>query len=200
VVNRSLGDILRSLVTEHHSSWDQIFPQAEFAYNDSVNRSTGKSPFQILYGTQPRGVSELKELEQAETSSASAKQFAEAMQELQTEVKQRLQKSNQEYKCRADQRKRQLQFEVGDMVLAHLRKEMFLRGTYNKLKMKTIGPCRVLRKFGENTYELELQEGMGISPIFNISDLYPYNAEEADTGTKEPVIQWQKQFPFAQKP
>jgi hypothetical protein len=200
VVNRSLGDILRSLVTEHHSSWDQIFPQAEFAYNDSVNRSTGKSPFQILYGTQPRGVSKLKELEQAETSSASAKQFAEAMQELQTEVKQRLQKSNQEYKCRADQRKRQLQFEVGDMVLAHLRKEMFPRGTYNKLKMKKIGPCRVLRKFGENTYELELQEGMGISPIFNISDLYPYNAEEADTGTKEPVIQWQKQFPVAQKP
>jgi hypothetical protein len=153
-----------------------------------------------LYGTQPRGFSELKELEQAETSSASAKQFAEAMKELQTEVKQRLQKSNQEYKCRADQRKRQLQFEVGDMVLAHLRKEMFPRGTYNKLKMKKIGPCRVLRKFGENTYELELQEGMGISPIFNISDLYPYNAEEADTGTKEPVIQWQKQFPVAQKP
>jgi hypothetical protein len=200
VVNKSLVDILRSLVTEHHSSWDQIFPQAEFAYNDSVNRSTGKSPFQILYGTQPREVSELKELEQAKTSSASAKQFTEAMQELQTEVKQRLQKSNQEYKCRADQRKRQLQFEVGDMVLAHLRKEMFPRGTYNKLKMKKIGPCRVLRKFGENTYELELQEGMGISPIFNISDLYPYNAEEADTGTKEPVIQWQKQFPVAQKP
>jgi hypothetical protein len=200
VVNRSLGDILRSLVTEHHNSWDQIFPQAEFAYNDSVNRSTGKSPFQILYGTQPRGVSKLKELEQAKTSSMSAKQFAEAMQELQTEVKQRLQKSNQEYKCRADQRKRQLKFEVGDMVLAHLRKEMFPRGTYNKLKMKKIGPCRVLRKFGENTYELELQEGMGISPIFNISDLYPYNTEEADTGTKEPVIQWQKKFPVAQKP
>jgi hypothetical protein len=45
VVNRSLGDLLRSLVTEHHNSWDQILPQAEFAYNDSVNRSTGKSPF-----------------------------------------------------------------------------------------------------------------------------------------------------------
>jgi hypothetical protein len=42
VVNRSLGDLLRSLVTEHHSSWDNVLPQAEFAYNDSVNRSTGK--------------------------------------------------------------------------------------------------------------------------------------------------------------
>jgi hypothetical protein len=140
VVNRSLGDLLRSLVTEHHSSWDQILPQAEFAYNDSVNRSTGKSPFHILYGTQLRGVSELRESEQAETSSTRAEEFAEVMKELHAGVKQRLQKSNQEYKRRTDQRKRQLQLKVRDMVLAHLRKERFPRGTYNKLKMKKIGP------------------------------------------------------------
>jgi hypothetical protein len=45
VVNQSLGNLLRSLVTEHHSQWDQILSQAEFAYNDSPNRSTGKIPF-----------------------------------------------------------------------------------------------------------------------------------------------------------
>jgi hypothetical protein len=41
VVDRSLGDLLRSLVTKHHSQWDHILPQAEFTYNDSINRSTG---------------------------------------------------------------------------------------------------------------------------------------------------------------
>jgi hypothetical protein len=87
VVNRSLGDLLRSLVTEHHGSWDNIFPQADFAYNDSLNWSTGKSPFQIVYGTQPRGVSELRESEQTATSSASAEEFAEAMTELHSRVK-----------------------------------------------------------------------------------------------------------------
>jgi hypothetical protein len=86
------------------------------------------------------------------------------------------------------------------MVLAHLRKERFPRGTYNKLKMKKIGPCRILRKFGENAYELELPGNIGISPIFNISDLYPYKTDGADTGTDEPVVQWQKQLPIAQKP
>jgi hypothetical protein len=60
---------LRSLVTEHHSQWDQILTQEEFAYNDSPNRSTGRSPFQILYGMQPRGVSELRDLEQGEIRS-----------------------------------------------------------------------------------------------------------------------------------
>jgi hypothetical protein len=62
-VNISLGDLLRSLVMEHHSSWDNILPQVEFSYNDSVNRSTGKIPFQIVYGRQPRGVSKLRDSE-----------------------------------------------------------------------------------------------------------------------------------------
>jgi hypothetical protein len=156
VVNRSLGDLLRSLVTEHHSQWDNILPQAEFAYNDSINRSTGQSPFQIVYGMQPRGISELRDSEQIATRSASAEDFAEAMKELHSQVKERLQNSSQEYKRRADQHRRQLQFEVGDLILAHLRKERFPKGTYNKLKMKKIGPCKVLKKFGANAYEIEL--------------------------------------------
>jgi hypothetical protein len=108
VVNRSLGDLLRSLVTEHHSSWDSILPQAEFAYNNLVNRSTGKSPFQVVYGIQPRGVSDLMDLEQNATSSASAEEFVEAMKELHSRVKQRLLNSSQEYKRRVDQHRRQL--------------------------------------------------------------------------------------------
>jgi hypothetical protein len=61
VVNKILGDLLRSLVTEHHSQWDHILPQVEFSYNDSINRRTTLSPFQIVYGTQPRGFYELKD-------------------------------------------------------------------------------------------------------------------------------------------
>ena len=76
VVNRSLGDLLRSLVVEHHSQWDQILPQVEFAYNDSPNRSTGQSPFQIMYGMQPREVSELRYLERIEFRSAREEEFA----------------------------------------------------------------------------------------------------------------------------
>jgi hypothetical protein len=63
VVNRSLGDLLRSLVIEHHSQWNNVLPQAKFSYNDLVNRRTGWSPFQIVYGMQPRGIFELRDSE-----------------------------------------------------------------------------------------------------------------------------------------
>jgi hypothetical protein len=36
------------------------------------------------------------------------------------------------------------------------------------MKMKKIGPCKIIRKFEANTYEIELSDGAGISPIFNI--------------------------------
>lgn len=48
VVKRSLGNLLRSLVGENSWMWDRVLTQAEFTYNDSLNRSTCNSPFQIL--------------------------------------------------------------------------------------------------------------------------------------------------------
>ena len=57
---------------------------------------------------QPRGVSELKDLEQAEFRSASVEDFAEAMKEIHSRVKERLQNLSQDYKRRGDQHRREL--------------------------------------------------------------------------------------------
>jgi hypothetical protein len=64
-------------------------------YNNSLNRSIGQISFQIFYGTQPRGVSKLRDSEQDEIRSASAEYFVEAMKELYIQVKERLQNSSQ---------------------------------------------------------------------------------------------------------
>ena len=73
---------------------------------------------------------------------------------------------------------REVQFEVGDLVLEHLRNERLPKGEYNKLKLKMIGPCKILRKFSKNTYEIEILEGVGISPIFNVENIYKYKEGE----------------------
>ena len=55
VVNRSFGDLLRCLTSEHVKSWVQKLCQAEFTHNHVVNWSTGFSPFQVVYSIVPRG-------------------------------------------------------------------------------------------------------------------------------------------------
>jgi hypothetical protein len=46
--------------------------------------------------------------------------------------------------------------------------------------MKKIGPCKILRKFEANAYEIELPDDVDISPTFNISDLYPYRKDDIE--------------------
>lgn len=75
---------------------------------------------------------------------------------MQEKVTRRLQETNNNYKQKSNERRVQLDFEVGDLVMAHVRKERFPRGTYNKLKLKKIGPFRILRKFSSNAFELEI--------------------------------------------
>ena len=64
-------EFMRSLFTEHHNQWDQILPKGEFVYNDSPNKSNGKSPFQIMYGIHPRGILELRDLKHDEFRSVA---------------------------------------------------------------------------------------------------------------------------------
>jgi hypothetical protein len=81
VVNQSLGNLLRSLSGENPSQWDSFLAQVEFAYNDLVNRSTGKSPFQIVYGRSPKGVVDLVDLlDLGDKRSVDANDFADIMQ------------------------------------------------------------------------------------------------------------------------
>ena len=46
--------MLRYLVGESLENWNLLLSHVEFAYNNSVNRSTSKSPIEIIHGYKPR--------------------------------------------------------------------------------------------------------------------------------------------------
>ena len=89
VVNRSLGDMLKCLVRVKQGVWDLILSIAEFAYNNSVNRSTGKSPFQIVNGYSPRTLIDLVPLLPHMCVSELVENFAKHIHDLHAEIRQR---------------------------------------------------------------------------------------------------------------
>ena len=82
-------------------------------------------------------------------------------------------------------------------MLAHLRKERFPKGEYNKLNLKKIGPCKILRNFSANAYELEIPYDMRISHIFIVVELYPYkgNVVEALEDIQDHTTKRRQQIP-----
>jgi hypothetical protein len=180
VVNRSLGNLLRCLVTDHHTTWDLLLPQAEFAYNNSVNRSTGLSPFEIVTGRRPKVPIDLTPLALPARISESAVDFAQHIQSIHAEVRRRLVVSAAKYKEQVDLHRRHVVFEVGDLVLVRLRPERFPRGAIHKLHHRRAGPFKILHRLGSNAYHLELPTDLSISPIFNVEDLTTYTGHSEE--------------------
>lgn len=144
-----------------------------------MSRSIRKTPFEVVTGMHPRGISELRDISSDDRRSSKAEDFADHMATLYIQVKQHLEDVNNKYKEKADEKRRHKEFEVGNEVLLYLRKERFPVGTYNKLQMKKFGPCKILRKFSSrNAYEVELPDSLSISSVFNIVDLHQHHEPE----------------------
>ena len=187
VVNKSIGNMLRCLVGEKIGTWDLALPQAEFAYNSSVNRSTGLSPFEIVYGRHPLFPADIS-FRAIEKESEEANVFMRDRAEFFKQVHEKLQESNANYEKLKNQKRRAKTFEEGELVWVYVSKERYPTGQYNKLKPRKIGPCKILKKINDNAYEVELPEGWKISNSFNVSDLYEYrgsNGEEANEEDEE---------------
>jgi len=187
VVNRSLGNLLRCLVTDHTASWDLLLSQAEFAYNNSVNCSTRRSPFEVVIGLQPLTPVDLVPLPLPPRVSEGAEDFLRHIHEIHEEVRKKIALSNESYKTRVDAHRRVVEFQPGDLVLINLRPERFSKGSLHKLHLRRAGPFKVLKRLGDNAYLIDLPSNLTFSPIFNIADLTPFH-RSVDDATPTPTV------------
>nr|GFB38323.1 putative reverse transcriptase domain-containing protein [Tanacetum cinerariifolium] len=156
VVNRSLSNMLWCLVGDHVKAWYQKLCQAEFAHNHVVSRSIGFSPFQVVYSAQPRGPLDLISLLICGSVSKKVQDFVKGLHEVHKAVRDNLVHANSKYKQGADQKRRHVDFEVGDFVWAILTKDRFPVGEYNKLSTRKIGPLEIVKKINSTAYRLKL--------------------------------------------
>ncbi|GLT84058.1 hypothetical protein SLE2022_023100 [Rubroshorea leprosula] len=162
-MNRTLGNMIRGIYGDRPRQWDFALAQAKFAYNNAVQSATGRSPFSIVCQKVPNHAVDLVKLPRVRGISIAAANLAEQIQEVQAEVKAKLEATNSRYKQAANVHRKDKAFAVWNMVMVFLRKERYPAGTYNKLLPRKYGPYKILKKINNNAYVVDLPASMGIS-------------------------------------
>jgi hypothetical protein len=73
--------------------------------------------------------------------------------------------------------------------LVTLEKKCFPNLRKSKLIFRANGPFKIFEKINDNAYKFELPPEFGVSPTFNISDLWPYLGEEDVVPSRMTLIQ-----------
>ncbi|XP_071737894.1 uncharacterized protein [Rutidosis leptorrhynchoides] len=133
-----------------------------------------KSPFEIFYGANPLTPIDLIPFAIEPKVSVDAVAKAKEMKKMYEQLRAKIVKTNQQYKAKANQYRKQPTFVPGDLVWIHLRKERFPAKRKNKLMPRAEGPFKVLEKVGDNAYKVELPRDTAVESTFNVGDLMPY--------------------------
>jgi hypothetical protein len=171
-LNRTLEAMLRCYVQKDPKSWSEYLSHLEFAYNDSVQASTRCTPFALNYQYHPKAPIDLLTIlrPKSRVSELELKKQAER-------VKKNISTAINRQKENYDTRRSDGSFEVGDQVLLST-KQLRFQNESRKLLPLFIGPFKVLNKFSDSVYRLDLPNTMRIHPVFNISRLVKFRSDE----------------------
>ncbi len=171
-VNQEIEKYLRIFVNYRQDNWTDWLPLAEFAHNNWVHSTTGKSPFMILYGCNPRLIPDASNY--YSISNPAAEEFMTMMSDIHQETRNALQKAVTNMKRQYDKRKTSSHdYQVGDKVWLDST-NLHLPRPKKKLNDKRIGPFVIIDKAGAAAYKLKLPPHWKIHPCFNEKLLTPY--------------------------
>ncbi|PIL28861.1 hypothetical protein GSI_08907 [Ganoderma sinense ZZ0214-1] len=189
--NKTVTQALRYHVNRAQRGWVRALPRVRFAIMNTVNASTGFSPFQLHLGRSPRLIPPV--VNQPVPSSASDAEVSELARSiidaLQTDIMEaqdnllasKLAQASAANAHRAPERV----YAEGDRVLLstfHRRREYVRKrdGRTAKFMVRFDGPYEVLRAHPETSvYTLKLPDSMRIFPTFHASLLRPFVENDA---------------------
>ncbi|GJS10246.1 putative reverse transcriptase domain-containing protein [Tanacetum coccineum] len=146
---QTLEDMLRACALDFGKGWDKHLPLVEFAYNNSYHTSIKAAPFEALYGRKCRSAICWAEVGDSQLTGL---EIIHEKTERIVQIKSHIQAARDRQKSYADIRRKHLEFQVGDKIIA---------------------------KVGTVAYRLELPERLNrVHSTFHVSKLKKCMADE----------------------
>ena len=186
IMVRTVKEMLRHYISPSQKDWATMLPVLEFAFNNSVNASTGMTPFEFDLGYRPVTPHTVT----ADVEVESVEKFIERQNTLLRIAQDCISKAQIAQAVQHNKGRTADEFEEDDMVLLATKhvNPPFLRGTGSKkLRAQYIGPYRIAHKISSTAYELDLPATVKIHPVVNVQYLKAYRESPAKfSGRVEP--------------
>jgi hypothetical protein len=189
VVNRTLCTMLWAVLKSNLKLWEECLHHIKFAYNISLHSRMKLSPFQVVYGFNPRAPIDLLPLPPFETTYFDASRRSKFILKIYETTKLNIEKMKEKYRITGSKGWKEVKLEPRDLVRFHLRKERFPDLRKSKFMSRADGPFKILEKINGNACQLELPPEFGVTSTFNISNLRPYMGEEDEVSSRMMSIQ-----------
>ena len=167
--------MLRACVIDFRDAWEIHLTLVEFAYNNSYHSSIGMAPFEALYGRPCR--TPICWTEVGEKQILGPEIVEQTIEKIKV-IRARIKTAQDRQKSYADNRRRELEFEIGDHVFLKVSPMKGLKrfGKKGKLQPRYIGPFEILARVGKVAYRLALPPSLqSVHNVFHISMLRKYH-------------------------
>ena len=115
MVNSIILDLLKCYINEvdQRNQWEKYLPLVEYAYNNTVHSSTGKSPFEVIEANKPKPPLMLKMKHNIFVANEYVRDIKESFQK----IKEAISASQHKQKRVVNKHRRPLEFNINDWVL-----------------------------------------------------------------------------------
>ncbi|KAE8674458.1 hypothetical protein F3Y22_tig00111754pilonHSYRG00072 [Hibiscus syriacus] len=184
-VNALLEIHLRHYVSSNQRDWPKLLDVAQFSYNLQRSEATNKSPFEIVTGQQPLTPNTV--VTKYDGPNPSAHNVSKEWHEQHDLARACLHKVGKQTKKWADRKRRDVNFEVGDLVLAKLANVLHHADVHKGLVRRYEGLFRVVKRVGTMAYKLELPPTIRAYHVIHVSLLKSYHQdiEDPDRGKSQ---------------
>lgn len=182
IANQYMAQRLRPYVEQNQDNWSELLPMVDFAASILPQDSTKKSPFFVERGYEPAMTFDWRDRGSSAPTpnEQEAAQMLSDLQEIWTQTKEQIAKSQQLQVRQANKHRREEDFGVNDLVFVTT-KDWLQDRPSRKLSHLASGPYRIIEKVG-NSYKLDLPEAIRVHPIFHPSKLRKAATTEPLTG------------------